>query len=75
MKDKTFDLLIDDERVRLTDNLCALEATAAISDINYLLDVLANYDNGIEINRVVYMLSCFSEMFLGVLTSDKTKRR
>lgn len=73
MRDSRFDLLTDGARVRLTDHLCALEATEVLGDINYLLDILANYEDGCEINRHVYMLSRFSDMFLGVLTCEDRK--
>lgn len=47
--------------------------TLAISQINYLLDLVAN-NADTEINDIVYLLSCLSEMFLSVITSEDRKK-
>lgn len=72
MNDKAFDELSDEARVRLTDNLVAINPLEAISDINCILDLVSN-NSSFEINRIVYLLSCISDMFLGLLTSNKVK--
>lgn len=72
MNDKAFDELSDEARVRLTDNLVAIDPLDAISDINCILDLVSN-NSAFEINRIVYLLSCISDMFLGVLTCNEIK--
>lgn len=69
---KTFDKLTDEARVRLTDNFGAINPIDAISDINCVLDLVSN-NSSFEINRIVYLLSCISDMFLGVLTCNEIK--
>lgn len=73
MRDNTFDLLTDGAKIKAVNNLCAIEATLAISHINYLLDIVAN-NADTEIKDIVYMLSCLSEMFLEVITSEDRKK-
>ena len=73
MRDNTFDLLTNEAKLKAIDNLNAIEATLAISNINYLLDLVANNcDN--DSRDIVYMLSCLSEMFLSVITSEDRKK-
>lgn len=73
MRDNTFDLLTNEAKLKAVNNLSAIEATLAISQINYLLDIVAN-NTDTEINDIVYMLSCLSEMFLSVITSEDRKK-
>lgn len=69
MKDNRFDLLTTEAKLEAINNLNAIEATNAISDINYLLDIVSN-NTDVDIRNIVYLLSCLSEMFLEVITSD-----
>ena len=69
---KTLDNLSDEARVRLMDNIGTIDPLDAISDINCILDLVSN-NSSFEINRIVYLLSCISDMFLGVLTSNEIK--
>lgn len=69
---KAFANLSDEARVKLTDNIEAIDPLDAISDINCILDLVSN-NSSFEINRIVYLLSCISDMFLGVLTSNEIK--
>ncbi|MBS5980690.1 MAG: hypothetical protein KIB51_13385 [Dysgonomonas mossii] len=73
MRDNTFDLLTNEAKLKAVNNLSAIEATLAISQINYLLDLVAN-NADTEIKDIVYMLSCLSEMFLSVITSEDRKK-
>lgn len=73
MRDNTFDLLTNEAKLKAVNNLSAIEATLAISQINYLLDLVAN-NADTEINDIVYLLSCLSEMFLSVITSEDRKK-
>lgn len=73
MRDNTFDLLTDEAKLKAIGNLNAIEATNAISYINYLLDITSN-NSSMEINDIVYMLSCLSEMFLSVVMSEDRKK-
>lgn len=66
----TIDMLADEERVRLTNYLAPFEPRQAIAEVNYLLDVLSR-NADLEINSTVYFLSRISELFLGILTSEK----
>lgn len=73
MRDNTFDLLTNEAKLKAVNNLSAIEATLAISQINYLLDLVAN-NTDTEINDIVYLLSSLSEMFLSVITSEDRKK-
>lgn len=66
----TIDMLTDEARIELTNYLAPFDPTQAIAEVNYLLDVLSHND-GLEINSTVFFLSRISELFLGVLTSEK----
>ncbi len=73
MRDNTFDILTNEAKLKAVNNLSAIEATLAISQINYLLDLVAN-NTDTEINDIVYLLSSLSEMFLFVITSEDRKK-
>ncbi|MBS5797355.1 MAG: hypothetical protein KH100_06050 [Dysgonomonas mossii] len=73
MRDNTFDLLTNEAKLKAVNNLSAIEATLAISQINYLLDLVAN-NADTEIKDIVYLLSSLSEMFLSVITSEDRKK-
>lgn len=66
----SIDMLTDKERVKLTNYLAPFDPVQAIAEVNYLLDILS-HNTDLEINSTVFFLSSISELFLGILTSEK----